>query len=123
MKHKILTVLLLQCIGIVFLHANNISNINHNSNENKFSSPIIIENQSWVASRVLKENELRDIINKYPNLRIIKYDQFYGALIEYNHLDKSTLEQLEYLKQESGIFRIFNKVQEQKNSFELYTPQ
>jgi len=102
---------------------NNMDNVKGYKNNNQSTLIGIVENQSWVTSRVLKENELKNIIEKYPHFTIIKYDSLYGILIEYNHLDNKVLEDIELLKREPGIYRIFNRVYEGKNAFELYTPQ
>ncbi len=81
----------------------------------------IIENQSWVTSKVLSEDQLKKVIKKYDNFKIIRYDSLYGVLVEYEHLNSFVLEELEKLKQEPGIYKIFNRVYEGRNAFEVNT--
>jgi len=119
MNTKMIVILHLFCfLNLSAMGINSISNENKNLNE-----PMVIENESWVTTQVLSEKELKILIEKYQDFKIVKFDSFYGALIKYDHKDKNVIEKLEQLKQEPGIYRVFNKVQEFKNSFEVYTPQ
>lgn len=79
-----------------------------------------IQNQSWVSSKTLSELEIKTIIKKYNRLIIVGYNQIYGVLIEYDKNDNKTKDQIGKLKQENGIDKVYNRIYEGKNAFEIY---
>lgn len=80
----------------------------------------IIENQSWVSSKVFNQKQLKQIVSKYDKLNIINYSEIYGVLIEYDKNSFEVKEQINKLKQEYGIDDVYNRVYEGKNAFEIY---
>ncbi len=71
----------------------------------------IVTNQSYVTSSVLSEQELRDLVAKYPSLTIIGYDELQkGLLVEYDKDDIEALKALETLKHKKGVARSFQRV-------------
>ena len=75
----------------------------------------VINNQSWVYSTSLSENELEIIVANHSELTVIGYDVAEGLLIEYDETDPATNEILEELKLEEGVSSVVNRVHEGVN--------
>ena len=72
----------------------------------------VINNQVWVYSTSLTENQLREMILTYNVFSILGYDVVDGLLIEFDDSNESTKELLEILKLEKGIVSVDYRVHE-----------
>ena len=69
----------------------------------------VISNQSWVYSNSLDENNISAIVSKYNLLTKIGYDSIQGVLVEYDETDTNITTQIENLKLENGITKVYNR--------------
>lgn len=105
---------------ILTLDTSKVRSISTSSNENEKIGTI--ENQSWVSSKSLNEEQLTHLINqpKYLALTKIGYDTSRGLLIEYSP-SNSVTEILEMLKLESGVDKVYNRVYAGDNAYQTHT--
>jgi len=73
-----------------------------------------IQNQIWVYSASLTENEVRNIVAQYPEFTVVGYDEVQGLLAEFDEQSTDALEAIEELKLEKGIDSVDNRVHEGK---------
>ena len=77
-----------------------------------------VSNQSWVSSKSLNETDLRTVVGKYTSFTVVTYDMMMGLLVQYDHRQSASREDLENLKLESGIDSVFNRVYAGDNAYE-----
>lgn len=75
----------------------------------------IITNQMYVVSETMNKEELINIINKYPHLRILGFERGLGVLVQFDETDPQVFEEIEKLRLEPGISDVFNRVHRGKN--------
>lgn len=78
-------------------------------NDNKVNPLGVIANQSWVYSASLDENSISNVVSKYNGFTKIGFDNTHGVLIQYDESNFNTTQNLEKLKLEFGIDKIYNR--------------
>ncbi|MCK5111871.1 MAG: S8 family serine peptidase [Arcobacteraceae bacterium] len=102
---------------IFALNSSNVKGIGANEgvvNDNTLGP---VSNQSWVYSKSLDETQLTTLISNYSTLAKVGYDKIKGLLIEYTPTNSVAKEDIEKLKFETGIDKVYNRVYEGKNAF------
>ncbi|MBF0204258.1 MAG: S8 family serine peptidase [Desulfamplus sp.] len=69
-----------------------------------------IKNQYWVFSTKLTEQEVRQIVSKYPSIIPKEWHKTHGLLIEVNLLDSQYKESLNLLGLEKGIISVDQRI-------------
>ena len=120
-------VVLLGLLNFLFLFAMNNHNIpfeksklkNYNENMNLSTHIGIIENQLWIASKNLSEDEVRNIVLQYYPFKVLMYKEIHGLLIEYDETNKQQLQIIKNITNTKGIDNVYNRVYEGQNSLKV----